>query len=96
MRRRTALAGALGACSAIVAYAAIRVVGSFAGVEPDPRGIYWTEHAGFSWRALTALLFGGLLTLTAAQLDEERLDRWVLPGVLGATLAIVLQAIFLP
>ena len=96
MRRRSALAGALGTCAAIGAYATIRVVGSFVGVEPDPRGIYWTEHAGFSWRLITALLFGALAALTMAQLDEKRLDRWVLPGVLGATVAIVLQSILLP
>ena len=96
MKRRAALAGAVGTCTAMFAYTGMRVVASFTSVEPDPRAIYWTEHAGFSWRLLTALLFGALVALTAAQLPEERLERWLLPGILAATVAIVLQAVLLP
>jgi len=89
-------AAALGACSTIVAYAAIRIIGAFGDVSTDPRGIYWTEHAGFTWRFITALLFGMLVTLTLGQISVDRTERWILPGVIIATLAIVAQAVFYP
>lgn len=87
---------ALGTLATIIAYTVIRVAGAFNGVEPDPRGIYWTEHAGFSWRLVTSMFFGILVSLTAAQVNEERVERWLLPGIVVATVAIVVQAVVFP
>jgi hypothetical protein len=80
----------------VVFYAAIRVVASWSGTEPDARAIYWTEHAGFTWRLMTALLLGALVTLTLTQLAPERTERWLLPAIVTAALAIALQAALLP
>lgn len=87
---------AVGACSVIASYVVLRVLNALTGTAADGRGIYWTEHAGFTWRLVTALLFGALFTLTLSQIAPARTERWVLPAVVLAALAIVLQALLWP
>jgi hypothetical protein len=93
---RPALAAAIGAEAVLVSYAVIRLVSALFLVDPDPRGIYWTEHAGFTWRVLAAVLLGALVAFTVAQLPTEKLERLVMPGVLLAAAAIVVQALIAP
>ena len=96
MKRRGLLACALGAAATVVAYALFRAIAGLSSHDADPREIYWTAHASFNWRSLTSLLVGAFVSLIAANLREDHLERALLPSVVAATAAIAAQATLMP
>lgn len=97
MKKRASLAFVSGCLGAIATYALVRVAQKVFMDEPDPALVFYSEHAGFFWRAWTAAYAGGtfaFLGWLAAARDEARtarvLERAVVPVLAAATLQGVL------
>lgn len=102
MSDRTALRLALAfiaACAGATAlYAVVRLAQSLLSPEPDQARVFFSEHAGYYWRAWTAAYGGGALgfvTWIAAR-DLERTAKIVGRALVGAALLLVAQAFAFP
>ena len=76
MRLGLAIVG--GCAAAVVAYACIRAGQALFTNEPDPALVFYSEHAGYFWRALTAGYIGGsaaFVTWLLAGRDPERVAK---------------------
>jgi hypothetical protein len=94
--RSAAVAVAFGCSIATLAYAIFRAAAFFATHEPDPALVIWSEHAGFYWRAVTAIFAGVLGGLAAALAPEERIAKILAPTMMLAAAMLALQALFIP
>jgi hypothetical protein len=86
---------------AVASYALLRLVQKLFLTEPDPALVFYSEHAGFFWRAWTAAYAGGtfaFLGWLAARRPggEERTARVLSQAVLGAFVLVVVQSACAP
>jgi len=96
---RLGLAFAAGCIASVAAYAILRLLTSLTTAEPDPALVIWSEHAGYFWRALTALYVGGMAGFAAwvaASRDAPRVARWLVRLVTVAAALAILQGVLVP
>lgn len=96
---RFGTAATLASASAAAFYAAMRVVESRVGTEPDWARVVHSEHAGYVWRALCAGYGGGMVGLCAwlvARRDPARAARVAGWSVVVAAVLILAQGLFVP
>lgn len=101
MKRGEALLGgiALGAATAVVAYAAMRGLERALFPEPNPAMLIWADRSPFVWRAAISLYLGGAAAFGGAALSARSpatAARTVLGAVAAAVAAIVVQGALLP
>jgi hypothetical protein len=101
VRRPEALlvGAAIGASTAVFAYAAIRGLERVLFQEPNPAMLIWSDHSPFAWRAAIALYLGGAAVFggfAAARRAGPAAARGLLVSVALAAAAIVLQGALLP
>lgn len=91
---------AIAACSATLAlYAVIRAAERLLFPEADPAVVFYSEHAGFFWRAWTAAYAGGAFGFVAFLLARRDAPRaaTLARGALVASIALIaLQAALVP
>jgi hypothetical protein len=96
-RLLVALAGA--GATAVIAYAAVRVLERVFLPEPNPVTLIWSERSGFLWRSLIALYCGGMSGFggyALASSAPRASARWLRIAIGGAAVAIMLQAAIAP
>lgn len=96
---RVALA-IVAACSmAAAVYAGLRLVQKLLFPDPDPALVIWSEHAGYFWRAWTAVYVGGMLgfvAYVAARRDPVRTARVLATSVVLSAVLITAQGLLVP
>jgi hypothetical protein len=94
------LAGvALGASTAVLTYAAVRVLERALFQEPNPAMIIWSDHNPFAWRAAIAVYLGGAAAFGGfawARRSGASAARGLLVSVAVAAVAIVFQGAIVP
>lgn len=90
---------ALGAATAVLAYAGVRALERALFPEPNPAMLIWADHSPFTWRAAMALYLGGAGAfggyLLAAR-SPGSAARALLAATAAALAAIVVQGALLP
>jgi hypothetical protein len=85
--------------SAVVLYAALRLVQARLFPEADPATIIWSAHAGYFWRCWTAGYAGalvGFLAYGAAERHATSVARWLLRMLPPTVVLIVAQGLLVP
>jgi hypothetical protein len=96
---RAALSFAASATAAVAAYAGLRLAQGLLLTEPDPALVVWSEHAGYFWRAWTAVYAGGTAGFVAwlASRDSAARVATILSAAVPAAAAVLAaQATLLP
>ena len=96
---RVALAAVAACTSATALYALLRIVQKLVFPEPDPALVIWSEHAGYFWRAWTAVYAGGMVgfvTYLVAKRAPERTARVVAIAIVVATIVLGAQGLLVP
>ncbi|MFT3767080.1 MAG: hypothetical protein QM820_16405 [Minicystis sp.] len=96
---RLLVALALGAATAVIAYAVIRGVERAFFPEPNPAILIWSDRSPLVWRMASALYVGGAAVFgghALASRDARAAARWVTAAVAIAAAAIVLLAVAAP
>ena len=93
---RALIAASVGCAVSVVVYAGLRAYAHVTTTEPNPAVIYWTNHAGFLWRSITAIVAGGFAALVGALLPSAGVARALIPLFVLGAIAISLQAVFVP
>ncbi len=92
--------GALGAgIVAVAVYALLRIAQYFLFPDPNPALVIWSAHAGYFWRAWTAVYVGGcsgFLIFLAATRDAERTARALVRALTVAGVLMLVQGLFVP
>jgi hypothetical protein len=97
--RRGGVALAAGAASAVLVYALLRLVQRLVLTEPDPTEVFYSEHAGFFWRAWTSVYAAGMVTLVVWLAGARRPDvaaRLASTLVLAGAVAIAVVGVVAP
>ncbi len=96
---RLALAAVTGCVTAVSFYAIMRGAQLALTSEPNPATVIWSAHAGYLWRAWTALYAGGMaacLGYVASRRHAPRLARWLVHALGVASALLVVQALVAP
>jgi hypothetical protein len=96
---RMALAVIATCTSAMVIYALLRIAQAVVVPEPDPAHALPSEHAGYFWRAWTAVYVGGTFGFAAylvAGKAPQRTARFLARAVVVAALLLAAQALLVP
>lgn len=94
-----ALAALFGLTATLVAYALLRAIQAWSGHAPDPTTVYWSQHAGFFWRAWTAGYLGGGALFAgwiAARRAPERVAAALVVAVPLAAIVFTATVLALP
>ncbi|APR85210.1 Hypothetical protein A7982_10559 [Minicystis rosea] len=90
---------ALGAASALIAYAIVRGVERAFFPEPNPAILIWSDRSPLVWRMAAAVYVGGASVFgghALAARDARAAARWVTAAIVIATVSIVLLSVIAP
>lgn len=96
---RLALAAVATCTAAVALYAALRIAQKLLFPEPDPALVLWSEHAGYYWRAWTALYAGGMagfVAYVASGRDAARTARVLASSVVASAILVAAQGVLVP
>ena len=96
---RVALAAVAACTTSVALYALLRIVQMLLFPEPDPALVLWSEHAGYFWRAWTALYAGGMagfVAYVASARHAARTARVLATAVVASAVAIAAQGVLIP
>ena len=96
---RAGLAVVATCVTALVLYAGLRVGQKVLFPEPDPALVLWSEHAGYFWRAWTALYVGGMggfVAYVASARHAARTARALATAVVAGVLLVAAQGVLVP
>lgn len=94
---RVFIAVAAGLATAIIAYAALRVVERAFYAEPNPALLIWSDRSAFLWRAQESLYAGGLGAFGGYVLSARAARvRWLGALIATAAAALLLEALIAP
>ena len=96
---RAGLAIVAACTTALVVYAILRVGQKILFPEPDPALVLWSEHAGYFWRAWTAVYVGGMggfVAYVASARHAARTARLLASAIVAGALLIAAQGVLVP
>jgi hypothetical protein len=96
---RLALAASWFLVSSTFLYAFVRAVQKRLFPEANPATIIWSAHAGYFWRIWIVLYASGavgFLVWRFSREHSEKLAKHLKNGVIVASVAILIQGIFIP
>ncbi len=90
---------AFGLAVSVIAYVAVRLLDLAISPEPNPAIVIWTDRSRFIWRALIAGYLGGASVFGGFGLAARTPARnvvWLERVIIGAAIALLLQAVCFP